>query len=94
MSDNEAKHVWPVDLLGNKVKKNGLVHVSFPEKNVIARIAAVNPVSLSEGVEIEGSITLMVQIAHRGEVPMCLVLKEPDEARIEVTDKMPQLVTQ
>jgi hypothetical protein len=50
-------------------------------------------VRLSEGVEIEGSITLLIQIPHRGHVPMCLVLKEPDEQRIEVTNKIPQLVT-
>ena len=90
MSDDVQK-AWPVDLLGNAVKKNALVHVAFPEKNVIARIASVDPVRLSQGVEIEGTITLMFKIPHRGHVPMCLVLKEPDEARIEVTDKMPQL---
>ena len=94
MPNKAIRASYPVDLLGNAVKKNTLIHVSFPEKNIIARVVAVTPVSLSEGVEIEGSITLLVQIPHRGQLPMCLVLKEPEEQRIKVAREMPTLVKQ
>jgi hypothetical protein len=91
-----TEHVrgYPVDMIGNEIRKNDLLMVRFPSENVICRVAEVRPVSLTEGMEIEGSIFLMVQLPHRGALPVGCVLKQPDEQRVEVATQMPKLVKQ
>lgn len=59
-SNGEAVRGYPTDLLGNEIRKNGLIVVNFPQNQIICRVADVRPVSLTEGMEIEGSLTLMV----------------------------------
>lgn len=60
MSNNgnqgERLHGYPIDLVGNEIKKGKLVNVRFPSDNVICRVADVRPVSLTNGMEIEGSV--------------------------------------
>jgi hypothetical protein len=100
MPDNHGAVAYPLDLLGNQVKKNALVHVEFPTTGVICRVIHIEPVRLTSGenaMTVDGVITCTVQIPHRGKLPMCLVLKEPDESNIELVKAMPKvgdLVTQ
>lgn len=93
-SEDPNSKVWPTDLLGNEIRKNGLIVVNFPQSQIICRVGDVRPVSLTDGMEVEGSLTLMMQVPHRGQVPIALVVKEPEEQRIHIAEKMPELVKQ
>jgi hypothetical protein len=37
--EEKSSRVWPVDMIGNPVKKFGLAMVTFPSASVICRVA-------------------------------------------------------
>jgi hypothetical protein len=78
----DSLHGYPIDMIGNQIRKGDLVTLTFPSSSVICRVVGVSPVSLTDGMEIEGNLVLAVHLPHRGAVPMALVIKEPEEAKL------------
>lgn len=83
---------YPVDLLGNDIKKNGLVHVEFPKGGVICRVIHVEPMQITgeQNLNVDGAVFLQLQIPHQGHLPMILCLKEPEKSLIELAHDLPQ----
>lgn len=84
-----SERYWPKDAIGNEIRKGQLVTLRIPEQVLVCRVADVIEAGFTgedkERMELQGAITLMVQIPYtpsRPSVGQILSLKEPEEQRI------------
>jgi hypothetical protein len=89
----QSVHHWPTDALGNELRKGTLVVLKIPEQMLTCRVMDVIAAGIMHDPEnkpmaLEGSVTFIVRIGYPvgGNIPMALVLKEPE------TQAAPKLV--
>lgn len=84
LQEEKSVRSWPVDALGNEIRKGALVHIKIPEGAIICRVADVVQAGVlhdadGKPMQLDGSVTFVVRIPYPvgGGLPQTLVLKEP-----------------
>jgi hypothetical protein len=78
---------YPVDAIGNTIRKGDLLRVTLPESALIFTVANVEPAGVLSGpggapMDLQGTITLVVQLpvpyVGGARIGNMLVLKKPE----------------
>lgn len=85
-----SNRYWPIDVLGNEIRKNNLLSVA-PGAPLIMKVVDVVEAGVMPQEEgkppmvMPGHVTLLVQLpyhAQQTQIPIAVVVKEPEEQRI------------
>lgn len=81
--------VWPIDRLGNDIKKGALVHLRLDDPSILCRVLAVEPAGMISSpsggdMALQGQLRLVaevtLQFAPGTQFTGILTVKEPDTA--------------
>lgn len=85
MGPGSSPRSWPIDLLGNELRRGQLVSFRVPEQIIIARVADVVQAGIMHGpdnrpIMLQGTIKLALDVGYKHDTPLSQILavKEPD----------------
>jgi len=86
-----SKRFWPIDVLGNEIRKGNLLSVA-PGAPLIMKVVDVVEAGVMPQEDetkppmvMPGHVTLLVQLPYspqQTQIPIAVVVKEPEEQRI------------